>query len=280
MQWNKSRVYSYFKDANHPQSSLNPWAFIQVCNEKPTLKQSLSSIAPAFSRGIIVYNECSDGSDRIIKEFCKTHTGFIAVEYPYQVAPCRHKKNQREYKKGLDDYYNFALSFIPQDEWLIKIDVDQIYDFEKLKQTFSYPKTKDDMVYYFRLNLHCFHGKIYIEKNNPISVPCDHWLICNRRLHFIEDIQEETDEEIFSWELLKIPFKYNAIPANLNTWHFPVMKESRRILAKLENYVHITKYKEVIPQEYFMRIESDMLDEDRILSHLLNNGEKNEQTTY
>ena len=94
-----------------------------------------------------------------------------------------------------------------------KIDVDQIYDFEKLKQTFSYPKTKDDMVYYFRLNLHCFHGKIYIEKNNPISDPCDHWLICNRRLHFIEDIPMglEYDTTAYNIPIIVSSDKYDSL---------------------------------------------------------------------
>lgn len=272
LEWNESRKQYHFKDPHHPQSPLNPWAFIRVCNERSTLKQCLYSIAPALKRGVIVYNECNDGSEEIIQEFCKTNSGFIAVEYPYQVAQCRHKKDEREYKKGLADYYNFALSFIPQDEWLIKIDADQIYDAEKLKATLSYPKTKNDMVYYFRLNLHCFNGKMYIDKENPIFDPCDHWLICNRGLYFVEDIQKESEDEIYSWELLKIPFVYNAIPANLNTWHFPRMKENRRSLAQIENYVHISEYEKVIPKEYFSKITLDMLDEMRIMSYFLLDG--------
>lgn len=255
-------------DKNHNKSPQNPWAFIRVCNEINTLQQSLDSIAPVFERGIIVYNECTDGSDKIIKDFCKKHSGFQCIEFPYQVAQCQHKKSEREYKKGLADYYNFALSFIPQGEWLVKIDVDQIYDAKKLQETFCLPRTKNDIVYYFRLNLHCFNERIYIDKNNPIFDPCDHWLICNRGLYFIEDIQEESEDEIYSWELLKIPFTYHAIPVELNTWHFPTMKENRKSMAKIENYVHISEYKEVIPEKYLSRITLDMIDEERILSFL------------
>lgn len=268
----RNLICSNFQDEKHSESPLNPWAFIRVSNESATLEQSLNSILGAFNRGIIVYNECTDGSDRIIQDFCKKHIGFKAIEYPYQVAQCRHKKNERATKKGLKDYYNFALSFIPQNEWLCKIDADQIYDAKKLKATFSLPRTRDDIVFYFRLNLHCFDGRIYIDKNDPIFDPYDHWLICNRYLYFIEDIQEESDDEVYSWELLKIPFNYQTIIVDLNTWHFPKMKESRKKSAKIENYIPISEYTKIIPKEYLLRISSDMLDEERILNFLKGGG--------
>lgn len=261
-------MYFYFQDENNPKSPRNPWAFIRVCNEGSTLTQSLDSIKMAFKRGIIVYNECTDGSDEMIRRFCERNPGFKAVEYPYQVAQCLHKKSEREYKKRLADYYNFALSFIPQDEWLCKIDVDQIYDAKKLKDTFLLPKSQKDIVFYFRMNLHCFDGGIYLDKEQPISDPYDHWLICNKGLYFIESIQEENGDEIFSWELLQIPFDYNTIVVDLNTWHFPRMKEKRRALVKTENYIHISRYKEVIPYKYLQRIKPEMLDEKRILRYL------------
>lgn len=266
--WYGARKYSYYTDENHPKSPRNPWAFIRVCNEKPTLAQSLHSIKDAFKRGIIVYNECTDGSKEIIQEFCKQYPHFKAVEYPYQVAQCTHKRSEREYKKGLADYYNFALSFIPQNEWLCKIDVDQIYDAKKLKDSFSLPRTPDDIVFYFRMNLHCFEEKIYLDKGNPVFEVYDHWLVCNRRLYFIESIQEESEDEIRSYELLQIPFAYNTFVVDLNTWHFPKMKETRRASAKIEDYVHISQYQEVIPQEYLSRIAPDMLDEERIINFL------------
>ena len=208
----------------------------------------------------------------MIRNFCEKNSGFKAFEYPYQVAQCTHKRSEREYKKGLADYYNFALSFIPQDEWLCKIDVDQIYDAKKLKDTFSLPKTQKDIVFYFRMNLHCFDGKIYLDKNDPIFEVYDHWLVCNKGLHFTESIQKESDEEIRSYELLQIPFAYNTLVVDLNTWHFPKMKETRRASAKIEDYVHISQYKEVIPPKYFPRISSDMLDEKRILALLGGRG--------
>lgn len=229
--WNKNSILG---NVYHPQSPLNPWAFIRVCNEKETLKQSLQSIVGAISRGVIVYNECTDGSEKIIKDFCSKHQGFKPIPYPYQVSSCKCSRIEFETKRTLADYYNFALSFIPQGEWIVKIDADQIYDAQKLKESFSLVTSTQDIIFYFRINLHLFKDGIYIEKERPISDPKDHWLLCNQDLFFINDIQDEDNSEINYWELLQIPYDYFGIDATLNTWHFPYLKESRRSLATKE----------------------------------------------
>lgn len=262
--WQKSSL----TNAYHPQSPLNPWAFIRVCNEAMTLRQSLDSIIGAISRGVIVYNECTDGSEKIIKDFCLKHQGFKAIPYPYQVSSCKCSRVEFENKRTLADYYNFALSFIPQGEWIVKIDGDQIYDYKKLKESFFLATSPQDIVFYFRLNLHCFDDRIFLDKKNPISDPKDHWLLCNQDLFFINDIQEEDGLDISYWELLQIPFAYNGIDAPLNTWHFPLLKESRRALAKKENHIPLDKCKKIIPSQYLSKIKSDMLDEQRILRYL------------
>ncbi|RDU74223.1 beta-1,4-N-acetylgalactosamyltransferase [Helicobacter anseris] len=267
--FNNLLFYWYRKKINnptHPKSPLNPWAFIRVCNEKDTLEQSLNSIVGAISRGIIVYNECDDGSDEIIKKFCAKHKGFIYAEYPYKVARVRHYEGELKTKKSLGDYYNFALSFIPQNEWLIKIDTDQIYDAKKLKESFNLIKHQNDIVFYFRINLHIFDQRIYLQKDSPIFDPKDHWLICNQRLFFVDSIQWEKDNEVFYWESLCIPFVYRGFDARLNTWHFPLLKSSRREGAKIQDFIPLKNYKEIISQEYLDKIDEDMLDEQRILN--------------
>ncbi|EAH8789004.1 acylneuraminate cytidylyltransferase, partial [Campylobacter jejuni] len=65
------------KDTNSP---LNPWAYIRVKNEALTLRASLESILPAIQRGVIGYNDCTDGSEEIILEFCKQYPSFIPVK--------------------------------------------------------------------------------------------------------------------------------------------------------------------------------------------------------
>lgn len=49
------------------------------------MKASLKSILPAIQREIIGYNDCNDGSEEIILEFCKQYPSFIPVKYPYEV---------------------------------------------------------------------------------------------------------------------------------------------------------------------------------------------------
>lgn len=256
------------KDDCHCNTPLNPWAFIRVCNEEKTLQQSLNSILGAISKGVIVYHECIDRSESIIQEFCQANRGFKSIAYPHRVAKCRCSKDEFRSQKTLADYYNFALSFIPKGEWLIKIDCDQIYDAKKLKESFCFAKSVEDIVFYFRINLHCFSDGIYIDKKNPISDHKDHWLICNNDLFFTNDIQECNSKDIHYWELLQIPFSYNAVNAPLNTWHFPLLKQNRSALVKKENYTPLSCHQDVIPQHYLNSISPDMLDEKRILRYL------------
>lgn len=266
-----------FSDENHPNSPLNPWAFIRVKNEIETLRASLDSIVgnhKGIKRGVIVYNECDDGSDEVIKEFCQKHQGFICIEYPHQVLGVKHSKEEREYKKTLPEFYEFALSFIPQNQWLIKIDCDQIYDIDKLYKSFSLAKTFNDSVVYMQLNLHIFEGRVYLNAKNPVFEYGDHFLICNRGLYFIEGFVSSEDSQIYSYEMLKRNFSSNIKKTECVLWHFPYMKASRRELAKIEDYVPLSEYQKVIPQKYLSRIAPDMLDEERILKFLKGKNDK------
>lgn len=76
--------FNYDEKSKDPKSPLNPWAFIRVKNEAITLKASLESILPAIQRGVIGYNDCTDGSEEIILEFCKQYPSFIPIKYPYE----------------------------------------------------------------------------------------------------------------------------------------------------------------------------------------------------
>lgn len=255
-------------DCLYGKPKIDPWAFIRVCNEKETLEQSLNSILGAISKGIIVYNECSDGSDKIIKKFCLENPGFLYKEYPHQVMQCRHHKDEKKYKKSLADYYNFALTLIPKGEWFIKIDTDQIYDSKKLKESFSLPQSRREIVCYFRMELHCFDDRIYIHRYTPIKDFGDHWLLYNRFSSFFDHILREDSDYEEGYEMINFGFITKEYVPELNTWHFPYMKESRRDLAKIEDYVPLSEYKKVIPQNCLSRISPDMFDEERILKIL------------
>lgn len=81
----KHNGYFCLDSKQSQESHLNPWAYIRVKNEAHTLKASLYSILPAIRRGVIGYNDCDDGSEEIILEFCANFPSFIPVKYPYNV---------------------------------------------------------------------------------------------------------------------------------------------------------------------------------------------------
>lgn len=209
-------------------NKVEPWAFIRVKNERTTLLASLNSILPVIHKGVIAYNDCTDGSDKIIEKFCSENPGFIPFRYPYYVEPSGSQKyatDELDYKNTLAGYYNAALKIIPKNEWLIKIDVDQIYFASILEHSFYLPKHKNDIVFYSRLNL-------VKDKNNLLYVeqylrPGDHWLVHNENIHFVNVYGHSKHGEFYSYELAKfnnisIPFKPEC-----SSIHFPFEKKYR-----------------------------------------------------
>lgn len=221
-----------FRDKNHSSSPLNPWAYIRVKNEIDTLQASLDSIVGGIKRGVIVYNECNDGSEEVIKNFCKKHQGFVCVEYPYEVLGVEHLKQEREYKKTLPEFYDFALSFIPKNEWFIKIDCDQIYDSEKLQKSFSLAKSFNDVVIYMQLNLHVFDNQVFIRIKDPIVEHGDHFLMCNRDVYFIESIVSSSEQECKSYEVLKRSFSSRIKKLSVFFGIFHILKQVGKIWLK------------------------------------------------
>ncbi len=87
---------------------------------------------PAIQRGVIGFNDCDDGSKEVILEFCKKFPSFIPISYPYEVI----LKDCPSLWHQLYHYYNYTLSFIPKNEWVVKIDCDHIYDAKNFIKVF------------------------------------------------------------------------------------------------------------------------------------------------
>ncbi|EJL3205894.1 hypothetical protein NME27_001923, partial [Campylobacter jejuni] len=187
--------FDFDEKSKNPTSPLNPWAYIRVKNEALTLKASLKSILPAIQRGIIGYNDCNDGSEEIILEFCKQYPSFIPVKYPYEVQI----ENPQSEENKLYSYYNYVASFIPQGEWLIKIDVDHIYDAKRLYKSFYIPKKDYDILCYSRIDFYYKdddRAEVFIVKyksiNNILNNKSnDQWLIKNNHLKWAESMHED-----------------------------------------------------------------------------------------
>ncbi|MBJ6740530.1 hypothetical protein JG667_09260, partial [Campylobacter jejuni] len=142
-----------------------------------------------IQRGIIGYNDCNDGSEEIILEFCKQYPSFIPVKYPYEVQI----ENPQSEENKLYSYYNYVASFIPQGEWLIKIDVDHIYDAKRLYKSFYIPKKDYDIVVYSKMDFLINDEDAFIVKYKNLDAIInnksnDHWLIKNNHLKWVESM--------------------------------------------------------------------------------------------
>lgn len=254
--------FDFDKNAKNPKSPLNPWAFIRVCNEAITLKACLTSILPAIQRGVIAYNDCTDGSEEIILEFCKKYPSFIPAKYPHKV---QIQSPQSEENK-LYNYYNFALSKIPQNEWLIKIDCDHIYNAKKLYKSLYLVKDPREMLVIARMDILIKNRQVFIGNNKGIdSFLClggDHWLIFNKNLHF--SVWYPDEEKRYFYEGLRHSPKI-TIHTELNNYHFPFIKQTRANL--LDNALKTAFSLNEIKKSSLIgtRIDSALLDEGKIL---------------
>lgn len=265
---------------------IEPWAFIRVKNEIITIDASLKSILPVIKKGVIGYNDCDDGTEEYILEFCKQNPGFIPVKYPYSVYPASHdiyKKEGVEEEKKLAAYYNYVLSYIPKEEWIIKIDCDHIYDSEKLRKLMYLPKKENDYVVMARLDLHILNSQIYTITKDPLIENKDFFLLKNKNLSFKNigwyryknGIRSFVAcEALYIGELAasssKIERKYNFIYTELNNYHFPIIKEWRNNLFYYKNKGKLCLFKEYKNNIFSNKninniIDKKMLDEEKIL---------------
>lgn len=259
---------------------IEPWAFIRVKNEIITIDSCLKSILPAIKKGVIGYNDCDDGTEEYILEFCKQNPGFIPVKYPYSVYPPSHEiyKTEEEEEKKLHSYYNYVLSYIPENEWLIKIDCDHVYDAEKLKKIFYIPKNDRECIIIPRLDLHFQNEKLYTISKNPLVEGKDHFLLKNKNLKFkkvLMNIEIEGKNYFTACEGLvkeevdlnsrKIESKLNFIYVELVNYHFPLVKKWRQSGFEGREYLtDFNEYKKMAP--IVSKIDEKMLDEKKIIN--------------
>ncbi|MGN1209712.1 MAG: hypothetical protein ACI4SV_05375, partial [Duodenibacillus sp.] len=100
---------------------VDPWAFIRVKDERLTLQASLNSILPVIKKGVIAYNDCTDGSDEIILRFCRENPGFVPLHYEKDIiADITQITDPASipFENTLGGYYQAALDVIPKGEWI------------------------------------------------------------------------------------------------------------------------------------------------------------------
>ena len=106
-------------------------AFVRVKNEIKTIEACLESIDGIFDKIVIIHsNEPDDGSVKFMNKWCAKRTYCEIHEYPHAVFPSHSKEYYTgKYKKEntLAAYNNWGLSFFEPEEWIVKIDGDQVY---------------------------------------------------------------------------------------------------------------------------------------------------------
>ncbi|WP_183022340.1 beta-1,4-N-acetylgalactosamyltransferase [Helicobacter pylori] len=253
-----SGYFDYDKKSQNPKSPLNPWAFIRVKNEIVTLEESLFSMLPAVQRGVIGFNDCDDGSKEVVLEFCKKFPSFIPISYPYEVI----LKDCPSLWHQLYHYCNYTLSFIPKNEWVIKIDGDHIYDAKKLYESFYIPKSIKEVVMYSRINFVVRDFEVFIRNDGDfgfLDAWGDHWLLYNDCEPF--EIWRYNDE---SYEVLKLKDKHHIKDKEMVQWHFPLAKKRRNAIV-YDDLIPLKEFKKRHADLIGTRIEESMLDEKRIL---------------
>lgn len=108
---------------------------MRVKNEALFLERCVASCINALDELVIVYNDCTDGSEIIIKKLESAYPDKIRVyEYPHHIYGVGLSAEEYEIARNLPEdspnllcsYYNFALSKVTY-QYAIKIDADQIY---------------------------------------------------------------------------------------------------------------------------------------------------------
>ncbi|WRE67888.1 beta-1,4-N-acetylgalactosamyltransferase [Helicobacter pylori] len=253
-----SGYFDYDKKSQNPKSPLNPWAFIRVKNEIVTLEESLFSMLPAIQRGVIGFNDCDDGSKEVILEFCKKFPSFIPISYPYEVM----LKDCPSLWHQFYHYCNYTLSFIPKNEWVVKIDCDHIYDAKKLYESFYIPKSIKEVVMYSRINFVVQDFEVFVRNDGDfgfLDAWGDHWLLYNDCEPF-ETWQHNDD----IYEILKLKDKHHIKDKEMVQWHFPLAKKRRNAIVD-NDLIPLKEFKKHHADLIGTRIEQSMLDEKRIL---------------
>lgn len=224
----------------------------------------MESILPAIQRGIIAYNDCTDGSEEIILDFCAKYPTFIPAKYPHHIEI--HNPQSEENK--LHNYYNFALSHIPKKQWLIKIDCDHIYDAKKLYKAFYLPKKHYEKLVQSRIDIFIKNNQVFVSKakgdGNFICDGKDYFMLYNKGLRFnvwFPDKEKQSFYEVLYYKTARL--SYISEPTN---YHFPLIKNSRA--GGNDSAIKNAFSLDEIRQSPLVgtRIDPALLDKDKILA--------------
>ncbi len=158
-------------------------AFIRFKNEIEVLPAMLDSIDGVFDHIVMIYSiEKDDGSIKYATKWCEDRKNCEIYGYPYVVNQVAFKKGDLPKEYSLEAYYNFGLQFFDDDEYVVKIDADQIYITENLRKIFSKIKSEKDNIktMYGIMGYNTFVWKSNLYLFSPIpynGMPFDHFIV-------------------------------------------------------------------------------------------------------
>ena len=150
-------------------------------------------------------------------------------------------QNPQNEENKLSKYCNFALDKIPKNEWLIKIDVDHVFDAKRLFKSFYLAQNLLDVVYISRLHFLVKNNQVFLQKicdgyhlDDFYHLGEDHWLIYNKNLEF--EIWHPPGRTDLFYEGLYIKREFrNFYYTELNNYHFPLVKDRTKIWEHIKN---------------------------------------------
>ena len=156
---------------------------MRVKNDAEFIEASIDSCIDALDELVIVYNDCSDNSPELIYKKQMQYPDKIKVyEYKHKIYSINLTKEEYEYAKSLPsdsphllcNYYNFALSKVTC-QYAMKIDADQIYFSDKLKEWCDAYRNVGYVQFSFKTLLGCgawllfYMMLLYTRKTNKLS---------------------------------------------------------------------------------------------------------------
>lgn len=148
------------KDIKVKLKDLRPGVsgIMRVKNDAEFVEACIDSCIDALDELIIVYNDCSDDTPRLVEKKRLQYPEKIKVyEYKYKVYSVNLSENDYNYALSLPNnsphllcnYYNYALSKVSY-SYAVKIDADQLYFPEQLKKWCDYCRNEEIPVKYLK----------------------------------------------------------------------------------------------------------------------------------
>ena len=173
----KVEDYSFkVQDLNLEKRKKGLSMFIRTRNGEDFLEEAIESHIEFLDELVVVYNRCTDGTEKILKKLMKKHKKIKAFNYVPKVYPPGSKKHIElppDSKNSLVNYYNFALTRTTKTV-VAKLDDDHIGLSKGLEKVTRIIREKNyeignEMFCFSGVNLALRNDEIGILKNNPFS---------------------------------------------------------------------------------------------------------------